>query len=86
MKKYSDYREIVTSGHGGDIQIATMTFSVEESSKKFYKVKDVAKILSVNPKTIYDYIKKGKLKSVKLGGGIRRIEDTELEKFIDKYR
>ena len=45
------------------------------------KVKEIAKIMNVTPKMIYDLHRKWMLKFVKVGRGTR-IERSELERYI----
>lgn len=40
-----------------------------------YKIKEVAKILKVSEKWLYEKIREGKIKPVNLGGNIRVSED-----------
>ena len=46
-------------------------------------VKQVAEMLSLTPRTIYKYIKSGKLKAYKIGY-VWRIYEQDLEEFINK--
>jgi len=50
-------------------------------SKDFYKTNEVADILQVTQRTMYNYITSGKLKAVKVGG-IYHITKPELERFL----
>ena len=52
--------------------------------KTFLKVKDVAQLLQLNTLTIYDYIRSGKLKAVRLGRTYR-IQEKEFNNFINKH-
>lgn len=49
---------------------------------KYLKVKEVAEELRVSKRTVFRYIKSGKLKAVKIGQW--RITRTDLNKFINK--
>jgi len=49
---------------------------------KFYNLDEVAKMLKVTNKTIYNYIKAGKLKAVKIGGQWK-ITERNLMLFVD---
>jgi len=49
---------------------------------KIYTVKEAAKILKVNPKTVRKYINDGKLEASKLGNRFR-IKEGDLENFFD---
>ena len=48
--------------------------------EKFFTVKEVAKVLRVTERTIFNYLKFGKLKAKKMGKW--RIRESELKKFI----
>ena len=53
---------------------------------KMYTTKETAEILRVNIKTVFNYIKQGKLKPVRIGGtkktGKTLIPHTEIEKLL----
>lgn len=49
---------------------------------KIYTTKEVAKILNVTVRTIYNYIDSGDLKAVKLGR-YWRIKEEELIKYVE---
>lgn len=49
---------------------------------KIYSMNEVAKILKVSKRTIYDYIKSGELKVKKIGGKWI-ITEENLKKFIE---
>lgn len=53
--------------------------------EEFYTVEEVAKLLKVNPMTIYRCIKKGKLNAYKIGK-IFRIDKKDFSKFLSKNR
>ncbi|MDD2890865.1 MAG: helix-turn-helix domain-containing protein [bacterium] len=48
--------------------------------KKLYTIPEIAKLLKVSRKTIYRYIKSGKLKATKIGQW--RIKQEDLNKLI----
>ena len=50
---------------------------------KLYTVEEIAEILKVTERTLYNYIKSGVLKAVKIGK-YWRIKHTDLQIFIDK--
>jgi excisionase family DNA binding protein len=50
---------------------------------KLYSVEEIAGILKVTERTLYNYIKSGVLKAVKIGK-YWRIKHTDLENFINK--
>ncbi len=49
--------------------------------KQFLTVKEAAGILRLNIITVYEYIKRGELKALKLGRNYR-VEINEFEKFV----
>ena len=51
--------------------------------KRFYTTDEVAKILQVNPESVRRYVRRGKLRAVKLGGKFIRIEKADLDRFIE---
>lgn len=51
--------------------------------EKLLTPEDVANVLSVTPRTVKDWLRKGKLKGVKVGR-LWRIRELELEAFIGK--
>lgn len=54
-----------------------------EPYKPLYKIKEAAAILLVSHNTVYEMIRKGELKALKLGD--MKIRGTDLEAFIEKY-
>lgn len=50
----------------------------------FLTVKEVAKLLKLNTLTIYDYIRAGNLKAVRLGR-MYRIQEKDFNKFINEH-
>lgn len=54
-----------------------------EPYKPLYTVKEASEILMVNADTVRDFIKKGKIKALKLGA--MKIRGTDLEAFIENY-
>lgn len=54
-----------------------------EPYKPLYTVKEASEILMVNADTVRDFIKKGKIKALKLGA--MKIRGTDLEAFIESY-
>lgn len=51
----------------------------------FLTVQEIAKILKINPLTVYEYIRTGKLTPVKLGRTYR-ITQNDFEKFIEQNK
>ena len=43
----------------------------KEKEIKVYQVKDVAKLLEVSERTVWNWIRSGRLESVKIGGVVR---------------
>jgi excisionase family DNA binding protein len=50
---------------------------------KLYTVDEIAAILKVTARTLYNYIKSGNLKAVKIGK-YWRVKHADLQAFIDK--
>jgi len=50
---------------------------------KLYTVEEIAGILKVTERTLYNYIKSGLLKAIKIGK-YWRIKHADLQNFIDK--
>ena len=50
--------------------------------KKFYTTFEVAKILSVNPLTVWRWCKKGKIKAWRTPGGHYRIPREEVDRLL----
>lgn len=55
-----------------------------DSNLTFLTPKEVAQILRLNLLTIYEYIRNGSLRTVRLGRSYR-IKDQDLEKFIFEH-
>lgn len=52
---------------------------------EFYTAKEIAEILKVHHRTVFRYIKSGKLKATKIvEGGNWRIKKEDFDKFINK--
>lgn len=54
-------------------------------TKLFLTAKEVANILKLNVLTVYEYIRNGGLKAIKLGRDYR-IEEKYLDTFIEKHK
>jgi len=50
---------------------------------KLYTIEEITDILKVTQRTLYNYIKSGALKAVKIGK-YWRVKHTDLQNFIDK--
>jgi len=55
---------------------------LEELERKFYTVREVAKILRFSPSTVYKFIKNGKIKAMRFGTGRFRIPKKELNRLL----
>lgn len=49
--------------------------------EKFYSPQEIADLFNVKRITVWDWIRKGKLKATQVGGRLYRISETQLEKF-----
>lgn len=54
--------------------------------QRFYTADEVAHLLKVNPESVRRYVRSNKLRAVKLGGKIIRVEKTDLDKFIEQMK
>ena len=50
---------------------------------RLYSINEVAQLLSVSRRTVYDYLKRGDLVSVRLGAD-QRIKHGDLVRFIER--
>lgn len=57
-----------------------------QKNEKFWTVAEIAAMLRVNSQTIRRYLQSEKLIGVKLQGGIWRIYDADLQKFIESRK
>ena len=55
-----------------------------EPSEQLLTVQDVAKILRLNPLTVYGYIRAGKLRAAKFGR-YYRVSQADLQEFIQQH-
>lgn len=55
-----------------------------EHTEQLLTVQDVAKVLRLNPLTVYGYIRTGKLRAAKLGR-YYRISHIDLQEFIQQH-
>ena len=53
---------------------------------KVYTPKQIAEILQVHWQTVLNYIKDGELKAFRLGKRGYRVEEKDLQKFIEKKK
>lgn len=54
-------------------------------NEKIYTVKEVAELLKVHWQTVLNYIKKGKIKAVKIGKNYR-VTELDLKSFISENK
>lgn len=54
--------------------------------QRFYTTNEVAKLLQVDPETVRRYVRKGILRSIKLGGKFIRIERKDLDLFLEQLK
>lgn len=54
--------------------------------QRFYTTDEVAKLLQVDPETVRRYVRKGILRSIKLGGKFIRIEKKDLDLFLEQLK
>lgn len=54
--------------------------------QRFYTTDEVATLLKVDPESVRRYVRRRKLRAVKLGGKFIRIEKTDLDKFIEQLK
>lgn len=54
-------------------------------AKALLTAREVANLLKLNILTVYEYIRKGRLKAVKLGRNYR-VEEKDLDKFIESNK
>jgi len=55
-------------------------------SETYYTASEVAEKLNVKRITVWDWIRKGKLKANLVGGKLYRISEKQLVEFINKYQ
>lgn len=53
--------------------------------ENYYTPKEVAEKFGVKTITVWDWIRKGKLRALRVAGRLYRISDKHIEKFIEKY-
>lgn len=51
------------------------------TKKEYYSVREISEKYSVNTKTIYAWIRQGKLKAIKLGGVVR-VPESAIQEFL----
>lgn len=54
--------------------------------QRFYTTEEVAKLLQVDPESVRRYVRRGKLRAVKLGGKFIRIDRVDLGSFIEQLK
>ena len=55
-----------------------------KDSLKVYSINEVEEILQVTKRTLYSYIKEGKLKTIKIGREWR-VRHADLQQFFDQW-
>lgn len=55
---------------------------MEDINQKFYTTEEIAEMLKVNRESVRRWVRKGTLKSIKLGGKFIRISQDHLNSFI----
>lgn len=85
-----DFYEIIYEAVDRSFDIYFESFEPERESRletqkeqRFYTTDEVANILKVDVESIRRYVRSNKLRAVKLGGKFIRIEEKDLEKFIE---
>ena len=53
-------------------------------NQKLLTIKDVSKQVGVTPQIVYEWVKRGDLKSIALSKRLIRIAPNELKKFLDE--
>jgi|TARA_Y100000401_G_C8294259_1_gene210438 excisionase family DNA binding protein len=53
-------------------------------NQKLLTIKDVSKQVGVTPQIVYEWVKRGDLKSIALSKRLIRIAPDELKKFLDE--
>jgi prophage regulatory protein len=54
--------------------------------KQFYRVKQIAQMLSVNKSTIYKWIEEGKFpEGVRVSPNLRVWDKTDVDKYLDQF-
>lgn len=66
------------------LQLASGGASRPETMEKLYTVREAAELLGCHPKSIFRYIREGRLTAIKLGSKSTRIARVELDNFIKK--
>ena len=56
----------------------------EIEQKRYYTVSEVAQILNVTTNSVYNWIRAGELKAVKIGKTLVRISNKSLRKFTSQ--
>lgn len=61
-------------------------YTNNKTEEEFMTINEVAEILRVSDLTVYDWLKKGKLKGVQVGGWLWRIKREDFEEFVKTSR
>lgn len=53
--------------------------------EKFFTPHEVAELFGVKVITVWDWIRKGKLRALRVGGRLYRVSETHIARFKEKY-
>ena len=71
--------------HSGGLALTTQhcweELNMSGSIEQLYTQEEVAKVLSIHPKTVGDWLRTGKLRGIKIGK-FWRVRESELQRFI----
>jgi len=89
----SDFYSLIYEAVNRSLDIYLEAIEPERESRiepgvkqRFYTTDEVARLLKVNPETVRRYVRKGTLRSVKLGGKFIRIEKGDLDIFLERLK
>lgn len=75
LPSIDDIREVVT-------EVLREELGSRQSQDRLMDAKEVASLLGVQQRTVWDYRKQGKLDAVELGHGCLRFKQSEVDRFI----
>lgn len=52
--------------------------------ERLFTPEEAAEVLRVKPRTVMEWLRRGKLTGVKLGGKLWRVKESDLRAFIDR--
>lgn len=89
----ADYYELMLEAVNRSLDIYLEALEPERTTlseltpeQRFYTTDEVAKLLQVDPETVRRYVRNGSLKAVKLGGKFIRIDNADLDTFIEQLK